>query len=134
MVKNCWRISFKSVLGVCSKWFSSKNFIRAKSLIMCLIKNPAYFKSNVSLYLSVNSLTYVGIRFSVFEKRNLRWKVILNFTLVVKTYYIFKFFMPQFEVKVSDLISPRIAVILVMKNKFFRSDFTQTWKKLSNCH
>ena len=34
--------------------------------------------------------------------------------------------MPQFEVKVSDLISPRIAVILVMKNNFFRSDFTQT--------
>ena len=42
--------------------------------------------------------------------------------------------MPQFEVKVSDLISPRVAVILVMKNNFFRNDFTQTWKKLSNCH
>ena len=42
--------------------------------------------------------------------------------------------MPQFEVKVSDLISPRVAVILVMKNKFFRCDFTQNWKKLSKCN
>ena len=42
--------------------------------------------------------------------------------------------MPQFEVKVSDLISPRVAVILAMKNKFFRCDFTQNWTKLSKCN
>ena len=42
-----------------------------------------------------------------------------NFTLVVKTYHIFNFFMPQFEVKVNDLTSPRVAVLLVMKNNFF---------------
>ena len=49
-------------------------------------------------------------------------------------HYFYFFFMPQFEVKVSDLISPRVAVILVMKNKFFRCDFTQNWKKLSKCN
>ena len=42
--------------------------------------------------------------------------------------------MQQFEVKVNDMISPRVAVILVMKNNFFRSDFTQTWKNLSKCN
>ena len=46
----------------------------------------------------------------------------VKLTLVVKTYHIFNFFMPQFEVKVSYLISPRVAVIVVMKNNFFRND------------
>jgi len=30
------------------------------------------------------------------------------------------FFMPQFEFKVSDLIGPRVAVILVIKINFFK--------------
>ena len=53
-----------------------------------------------------------------------------NFTLVVKTYHIFNFFMPQFEVKVSDLISPPVAVILVMKNKVFSKPFYTDLKKV----